>query len=112
MGIKSRRNFLSTSCKLMVGATALGTATAHASETHSQMPAGSGNDLTVDTTATNKCATCQFWGGMRKISEDKKQVITQSMGWCNNPKSPNHRKLTMADHHMKKLGVWKKWAAL
>ena len=42
-------------------------------------------------------------------SEDKKTVVAQSMGWCNNPDSPNYQKLTMADHQMKKVGVWKKW---
>jgi hypothetical protein len=40
------------------------------------------------------------------------QVIAQSMGWCNNPDSPNHQKLTEANHHMKKAGVWQKWAVL
>jgi hypothetical protein len=49
---------------------------------------------------------------MRKVSNDKKQVLTQSMGWCNNPASPNHQKLTEAAHQMTKPGVWKKWAVL
>jgi hypothetical protein len=49
---------------------------------------------------------------MRKVSKDKATVTAQSMGWCNNPDSPNYQKLTMADHEMKKTGVWKKWAAL
>ena len=49
---------------------------------------------------------------MRKISADRKQVIAQSMGWCNNPDSPNHQKLTAADHQMNKPGIWKKWPAL
>lgn len=53
-------------------------------------------------------ATCQFWGGMRKVSGDRKQVIAQSMGWCNNPDSPDHQRLRADDYHMKKPGVWKK----
>jgi len=76
------------------------------------MHAGSGEGLAVDATAKDTCATCQFWGGMRKISEDKQQVIAQSMGWCNNPESMNHQKLTSADHQMQKAGIWRKWAAL
>jgi hypothetical protein len=49
---------------------------------------------------------------MRQVSEDKQAVIAQSMGWCNNPDSPNHRKLTPADHEMQKTGVWKRWSPL
>ncbi len=49
---------------------------------------------------------------MRKVSGDRKEVFAQSMGWCNNPDSPNYQKLTSADHQMKKPGIWKKWAAL
>jgi hypothetical protein len=66
----------------------------------------------VDAAAENTCATCQFWGGMRKISDDKTTLTAQSMGWCNNPSSPNHQKLTAADHRMKKPGIWTKWPAL
>lgn len=108
MSAQSRRKFLATSGKLLVSTAALGVIGAHASDTH----ANPGQGLAIDATASNVCATCQFWGGMRKISDDKTQVITQSMGWCNNPDSPNHQKLTAADHQMKKPGVWKKWPAL
>ena len=110
MNNESRRSFLTATGKLLVGAAALGSLTAHAAEEHSH--GGSGNGLIFDAALESRCATCQFWGGMRKVSEDKKQVITQSMGWCNNPDSPNHQKLTAADHHMKKPGIWKKWAVL
>ena len=112
MSFESRRSFLAASSKLLVSAVAFGSLAAHASKEHAHMHGGSGNGLAVDATAKNTCATCQFWGGMRKISEDKKQIITQSMGWCNNPDSPNHQKLTMADHKMMKPNIWKKWAAL
>ena len=110
MNDESRRSFLAATGKLLVGAAALGSLTAHAAEEHSH--GGSGHGLVVDATLDSRCATCQFWGGMRKVSEDKKQVITQSMGWCNNQDSPNYQKLTAADHHMKKPGIWKKWAVL
>ena len=110
MNDKSRRRFLTASGKLLVGTAALGSLSAYAAEQHQH--AGSGHGLVVDAASENRCATCQFWGGMRKVSEDKQSVIAQSMGWCNNPDSPNHQRLTAADHHMKKTGVWKKWAVL
>jgi anaerobic selenocysteine-containing dehydrogenase len=110
MNDESRRSFLAATGKLLVGAAALGSLTAHAAEEHRQ--SGSGHGLVIDAAVESRCATCQFWGGMRKVSDDKKQVIAQSMGWCNNPDSPNHQKLTAADHHMKKPGVWTKWTVL
>ena len=110
MNDESRRSFLTATGKLLVGAAALGSLTAHAAEEHDH--GGSGNGLVLDAAMESRCATCQFWGGMRKVSVDKKQVITQSMGWCNNPDSPNHQKLTAADHLMNKAGVWVKWAIL
>jgi anaerobic selenocysteine-containing dehydrogenase len=110
MNHKSRRNFITTSGKLLVGAAALGSLATYAADEHRQASSGSG--LVVDAATQNRCATCQFWGGMRKVSDDKKQVTAQSMGWCNNPDSPNHQKLTAADHHMMKPGIWKKWAVL
>jgi len=91
---------------------AFGSLAANANEEHKHQHVGSGDGLAVDATGKDVCATCQFWGGMRKITEDGKQVIAQSMGWCNNPDSPNHQKLTAADHQQKKPGVWKQWAAL
>jgi anaerobic selenocysteine-containing dehydrogenase len=110
MNDASRRRFLTSSGKLLVATATLGSLTAYAAEEHQH--GGSGEGLIVDAAMQNRCATCQFWGGMRKVSSDKKQVIAQSMGWCNNPDSPNHQKLTAADHQMNKAGVWKKWAVL
>ena len=110
MNDESRRSFLTATGKLLVGAAALGSLTAHAAEEHQH--GGSGDGLVIDAALESRCATCQYWGGMRKVSDDKKQVIAQSMGWCNNPDSPNHQKLTAADHHMKKPGVWIKWTVL
>lgn len=110
MSSDTRRRFLANSGKLLIGTVALGALSARAAEEHQH--AGAGNGLSVAATAENRCGTCEFWGGMRQVSEDKKAVIAQSMGWCNNPDSPNHRKLTPADHEMQKTGIWKRWAVL
>ena len=112
MTLESRRNFLVTSGKLLVGTVALGPLAAHASEERAHMHGSTVNGLVLDAISKDICATCQFWGGMRKVSEDKKQVIAQSMGWCNNPDSANHNRLTTADLQMKKPGIWKKWTVL
>lgn len=66
----------------------------------------------LDANTKFRCGTCRFWGGMRKITDDKKQVVAVSLGWCNNPASPMYRSLTPADHEMNKAGVWVKWEAL
>jgi hypothetical protein len=71
------------------------------------------NDLSVSTDMTGKCGTCEFWGGVRKISADGKTVSFESAGakgWCNNPKSPNYHKLTMPEQGP--MPMWRKWGAL
>jgi hypothetical protein len=65
--------------------------------------------LEIDASTKDTCATCQYWKGMRKLSDAKDKVVAQSMDWCNNPDSMNIQKLTTADHEMKKNGIWKKW---
>jgi len=118
MSFKTRRGFLAASGKLLVGVgtVALAPIGVQASDEHAHghghKHGGSGEGLAVDATSEDTCATCRFWGGMRKLSDDGKRVMAQSMGWCNNPDSPNHRKLTRADHRMRKADVWKKWTAL
>jgi hypothetical protein len=110
MPLENRRGFLANSGKLLVSTITLGSIAAYAAEEHED--SGSGDGLAIDASSEDTCATCQYWGGMRKISDDKHEVIAQSMGWCNNPDSPNHQKLTAADHEMKKPGIWKKWPAI
>lgn len=110
MSSDTRRRFLANSGKLIIGTVALGALSARAAEEHQH--GGAGNGLSVAANAENRCGTCEFWGGMRQVSEDKSAVVAQSMGWCNNPDSPNHRKLTPADHEMQKTGIWKRWAVL
>ncbi len=55
------------------------------------------------------CATCVFWGGTRKLIRDGDAVVAKSLGWCNNPESPNYGKLTSPEHLMPQ---WKKWGVL
>jgi len=111
MATESRREFLSASGKLLVGGMALATFTAHGSD-HGKAHGTSAEGHAIDAKATDTCATCEYWGGMRKVAEDKNRVIAQSMGWCNNPNSMNYQKLTMADHRMQKTGIWKRWGVL
>ena len=58
----------------------------------------------------NVCGTCQYWGAQRRVSEDGKSVTIDSLGWCNNRKSPNFRKTTGPQTGPMK--VWEQWAAL
>ena len=111
MDNNSRRRFLITSSKILAGTATFGSLSVYAGG-HSHHHHGSGNGIEINATQKSTCATCQYWGGMRKISKDRKLVTAQSLGWCNNPDSPNHQKLTEADHKMKKAGIWKKWNAL
>ncbi len=56
------------------------------------------------------CATCKFWGGIRRVSPDKQTVYSESLGWCNNSASPNFQnKTTPISGPMK---MWQKWDAL
>lgn len=46
-----------------------------------------------------KCATCDFWGGARQASADKRNVIVaaDAAGLCGNPRSPLHNRMSRAD---------------
>ncbi len=111
MSESSRRDFLKGSAQLIAGAAALSAlGVAQASSHGGGKPAVNG--LSLDAGAGDICGTCQFWGGMRKVSEDKAHVIAQSMGWCNNPESKSYRTLTAADKKMQMSGIWKKWSVL
>jgi anaerobic selenocysteine-containing dehydrogenase len=110
MSEEKRREFLISSAKLLVGTAALGSVAGVASA--SSHGGSEGKGMVIDASAENTCGTCMYWGGMRKASKDGSKVVAQSMGWCNNPDSMNYRKLTSADHVMKKTGRWKKWPVL
>ena len=112
MANNDRRQFLAKSGKLIIGGVALTSFSAYASQHGEHAHGGAGDGIAVDASTQDICGTCQYWGGMRKVSSDKARVIAQSMGWCNNPDSANYQKLTTADHQMKKTGIWEKWAVL
>jgi hypothetical protein len=110
MSLDTRRSFLTHAGTLALGVTVLGPLVADAAEPHAHAAGGEG--LALEASMTSRCGTCEFWGGMRKLAADRKLVTAQSMGWCNNPKSPQHQKLTAPDHEMNLSGVWTKWGAL
>ena len=89
MSNSSRRDFLSTSVKLIAGSAVI-SATGVFAGSHEHQHGNAGDGMIVDASAKDTCGTCQYWGGMRKVSKDKANVITQSMGWCNNPDSMNY----------------------
>ncbi len=73
---------------------------------------GGGMSSSIDTPAgtVGLCATCKFWGGMRRVSSDKKTVHSESLGWCNNSASPNFQKTTTPISGP--MPMWQKWEAL
>ena len=111
MSDQTRRGFIAGSAAMLATTSVVGLAGSAVGAEHAHH-AGSGDGLSVSAAAKNLCGTCRFWGGMRKVSGDGTEVTAQSMGWCNNPDSPNHQKLTAADHQMQKPGIWQKWSVL
>lgn len=96
---------------VLAGAAPSAVAADDAENEHAHAGVSKDGDM-VSADVENRCATCLFWGGMRKYSADTKMVTTQSLGWCNNSKSPNHGKMTNSSHEMKVADVWTKWPAL
>jgi hypothetical protein len=69
--------------------------------------AGRGESYAMNSTTEGKCATCAFWGGIRRLSDDRQTVLTQSLGWCNNPDSKRYGQLTTPETGPMKS--WRKW---
>ena len=96
-----RRNFLGTTSKILTIAAIGGVAASSAN---------AGFHFEMLSTTEGKCATCKYWGGIRKLSKDGKTVCAQSLGYCNNPESHNYHKTTTPETGpMKK---WRKWGAI
>jgi hypothetical protein len=64
----------------------------------------------IDASKEGICGTCRFWGGIRRVSEDKKAVYAESLGWCNNVDSPHFQ--TMRTPEAGPMKAWRKWEAL
>jgi hypothetical protein len=66
--------------------------------------------IVIDASKEGICGTCRFWGGVRRVSEDKKTVYAESLGWCNNVDSPHYQ--TMRTPEAGPMKAWRKWEAL
>ena len=97
----NRREFLGKTSKLLTVAAIGGIASSSAS---------AGFQFEMPSSTEGQCSTCEYWGGIRKLSEDGKTVSAQSLGYCNNPDSHNYHKTTTPETGpMKK---WRKWGAI
>ncbi|MEX2481719.1 MAG: hypothetical protein WD928_12755 [Gammaproteobacteria bacterium] len=64
----------------------------------------------VAASTEGQCATCTYWGGMRRMSREGTEVHVKSLGFCNNPQSPNFRKMTSPNTGP--MPHWVKWSAI
>ncbi len=108
-----RRGFLVKSATVVVGSV-LGSAIlpsiVRGQEHMGAMGHGEEGGYVIATGVEKHCGTCEFWGGPRRISADGKTLTITGLGWCNNPKNPNYRKMTTPDHGP--MDTWRKWGAL
>jgi len=74
---------------------------------HTAKPAAAA--VSVDVSATGKCATCAYWGGERRVDPGRGVVEAGDKGYCNNPQSPAYQKQTRPTQG---APVWEKWPAL
>ncbi len=110
MADKHRRNLLkSGGTALAVGMLAGVTVGARAAG-HSAAPPMSEAAVLISADTEGICATCRYWGGMRRVSKDKNYVHCVSLGWCNNTASPRYQ--TMTTPEMGPMKTWRKWEAL
>jgi hypothetical protein len=71
--------------------------------------------------ATMQCGTCEYWGGMRKVSNDGRELQALSYGWCNNSQCRNYHGMSAPVHEASGSIIchagnahdcWTKWGAL
>lgn len=111
-----RRDFLKralgVAATTMAGGAFATRAVAGEREGHDSDTLGKGgvNGYVMRSSVEKHCGTCEFWGGQRRVSKDGKHLTVTSLGWCNNPNSPNFRKMTSPEHGP--MDVWKKWSVL
>lgn len=113
----NRRGFLKTGGAFVATGVIGGfAATARAAE-HGKMPAGAEKSaemnvkdrdvFVVKATEEGVCATCAYWGGIRKLSGDRQNIECESTGWCNNRKSRFFGMRTTP--RTGPMTSWKKW---
>jgi len=71
------------------------------------MGQGGTDGYVMNSSVAQRCATCEFWGGPRRLAQDGKTITITGLGWCNNPQSANYQKMTSPEHGP--MAVWKKW---
>jgi hypothetical protein len=89
---------------------AAGRALAASHEGMAALGHGGGDGYVMQSDVTQRCATCEFWGGPRRLAADGKTITVTGLGWCNNKQSPNFQKITSPEHGP--MEVWKKWQVL
>jgi anaerobic selenocysteine-containing dehydrogenase len=99
----SRRGFVHRSGQIALGAVAAGSVLAAPKR-------ASAVEFEGDAKAEGICLTCAFWGGIRRVSDDGKKVVAESLGYCNNPKSEHYRMSTTPTTGPMKS--WTRWPAL
>jgi hypothetical protein len=112
-----RRTFILKACAAMAGVVAApaiigAVVDAGAQEMGHGMMMGAGGSAgyIMNASIKQRCGTCEFWGGPRCVSLDRKALTITGLGWCNNSASPNYRKVTSPDHGP--MDTWSKWSVL
>lgn len=101
---RSRRDFIERSARIGLGAVLAGVLVAERSTPAHAV------EMTFSSDTQGRCVTCTFWGGIRRISEDGKSVMVESLGYCSNPKSANYQKTTTPMNGP--MEAWRRWQAL
>jgi hypothetical protein len=101
---RSRRDFIKQSATIGLSAVVGGVLV-----TEGSTPAHA-VEMTFGSDTEGRCVTCDFWGGIRRISEDGKSVLVESLGYCSNPKSANYQKTTTPINGP--MEAWRRWQAL
>ncbi|MAL77333.1 MAG: hypothetical protein CMM62_20415 [Rhodospirillaceae bacterium] len=101
------KNARTTRRNVLQGGGALVAATAGLMALGASQQAQASTDIPAS--AEKKCATCRYWGGVRRVSTDKQTVSADGKGWCNNPNSPAYQKQT---NPTQGAPVWTRWDAL
>lgn len=105
MGIDtSRRKFIRQASVLGLGTAAGGALLAGGSQSASAV------EMTFGSDTEGRCVTCEFWGGIRRVSKDGKSVMVESLGYCSNPESANYQNTTTPMNGPMK--AWRRWQAL